>query len=223
MRLTRKLTGPIVLVAALLVAGCGGSESSDEGAPADDVASSDGSDTAGSDVATDETTGDRGAEDRVEASDASGETADGTGQGDPAGQVGPIDPSSLDPGTAVVRVDGNEFRFARGDSIFDVCEFEPDFDLGQAKLDLVDGPEVGSPHLQIGYGGDKQIVVLAVPPDIAYIAGQGEETDPYFQQFGVVPPTAGPIDVVDGGASGRITMMKVLADELVEATFAVRC
>ena len=191
MRLTGPVTAPIVLVSALLVVGCGESETSDDVASTDDVAATDGSDGAAP-----------------------------AGQADP---IDPIDPLSLEPGTALVRVDGNEYRFARSDSIFDVCEFEPDFDLGQAELDLVDGPEDGSPHLQIGYGGDKQIVVLAVPPDIAYIAGKGEETDPYFQQFGVVPPTAGPIDVFEGGASGRITMMKVLADELVEASFAVRC
>lgn len=222
MRLTRPVTAPIVLVSALLVVGCGGSDTSDQGAAADDVAAADGSDDAASSVATDETDGNPGV-DEPEASGASGDTTGDIGQDDPAGQAGPIDPSSLEPGTALVRVDGNEYRFVRGDSVFDVCEFEPDFDLGQAEMDLVDGPEAGSPHLQIGYGGDKQIVVLAVPPDIAYIAGKGEETDPYFRQFGVVPPTAGPIDVIDGGASGQITMMKVLADELVEATFAVRC
>lgn len=229
----RTVAIPVVSV-LMLVAGCGGSEPSDDGAIGGGAAeSADDIDNAGetTDAETpaeatgeSEATGARGdAGQASEGAGASGDATDVTGEAEPAGKAEPIDPSTLEPGTAVVRVDGNEFRFARGDSIFDVCEFEPDFDLGQAKMDLVDGPEDGSPHLQIGYGADKQIVVLAVPPDIAYIAGKGEETDPYFRHFGVVPPTAGPIEVADGGASGQITMMKVLADELVEASFAVRC
>lgn len=198
--MTRPAMAPALVAAALLTGGCGGGDG-DEAAPVDS------NDAADPDGPVDE----------VEPAD------DELSTDEPGAAPEAIDPATLEPGTAVVRVDGNEFRFARGDSIFDVCEFEPDFDLGQAKMDLVGGPEDGSPHLQIGYGGDKQIVVVAVPPDIAFIAGKGEETDPYFRHYGVVPPTAGPIDVVDGGASGRTTMMKVLADELVDASFAVRC
>lgn len=216
--MTRSFALPVLSGVFALVVGCGGDDG-DEG-DGDAPATVDSSDAAESAPTADP--GDDAAEPAgsVEAE----EPATGA---EPAAvpTSGPeaIDPTTLEPGTAIVRVDGDEFRFARGDSIFDVCEFEPEFDFGQAKMDLVDGPEDGSPHLQIGYGADEQIVVLAVPPDIAYIAGKGAETDPYFQQFGVVPPSAGTIDVVDGGASGRTPMVKVLADELLEASFAVRC
>lgn len=231
MRMRRSFALPMMFGAVALVAGCGGGDG-DGAAPVDSSDAAEPAPEPGDD-ASQPADPDDGAPEPVESDEGAAEPDESTTDVEPVGDdepdaepttgPAPIDPATLEPGTALFVVDGNEYRFARGDSIFDVCEFEPDFDLGQAKMDLVDGPEDGSPHLQIGYGGDKQIVVLAVPPDIAYIAGKGEETDPYFQHFGVVPPTAGPIDVVGGGASGQMTMMKVLADELVDASFAVRC
>ncbi|TDT14761.1 hypothetical protein BDK89_0317 [Ilumatobacter fluminis] len=211
------------VVVCFVLAACGSGDDGDGLSAASDTApvtatapaSVAGSNDADSDSVADVAPSENGV--ATAATDVQDETSSGSST------ASSYDPVDLEPGTAVVSVDGNEYRFERGDGTFDVCELNPDFELGEAEMDLVGGPEEGSPHLDFHYGPDKQVMVVAFLPDTAYIVGKGEETDPYFQQFGVVPPRMDPIEVGDGMASGITRMVDGIAGDDVEATFAIRC
>ncbi len=133
-----------------------------------------------------------------------------------------LDPADLDPGTATVVVDGVEFRFARGDSMFDVCDLSPDFDLVAVEMDLADGSAEGSRHLVFNDDSTGQLLTIGIPPDVGFIAGVGEEIDRYAQ-FDVDPPPLGPTEVGSGTAVGTSAMVDVFSGETVQASFAIRC
>lgn len=202
--------------AAVLLGACGGSASDD----ADPEATpSPGPTTVVAPVTTTAP-----APDLEAADDAPGdEPPDDTG-GSPASVPGPSssDLTDLDPGTAVVVVDGVEFRFARGDSMFDVCELSPDFDLVAVEMDLADGSADGGRHLVFNDDSAGRFLTIGVPPDTGFIAGAGEEIDRYAQ-FDVDSPPLGPTEVGDGTAVGTSDMVDVFSGETVQASFAIRC
>lgn len=226
---TTRMPFLVMLAAILMISACGGSadsesEASDLAAPssaaaeADDVAADDPETDAPQDSAA-------GTDDAVDDTPATADSdpADTAAESSSADAPAPIDPLSLEPGTAIFVVEGQEYRFALGDSIFDICEFNAEFGLGQAKLDLVDGPADGSPHLQVLHGADKTVVVMAFPPETGYIAGKGEETDPYFRNFGIIPPDVTALTSGEGVSSGVITVANVITGAEVPASVAVRC
>lgn len=209
---------PLLAAGALVFAACGSSATDD--AADSEPGSAEATPDSASSATSEETTG------ATTAATAAPTTASSDGEvDDPASdvQAAAPDPSELDPGTAVVVVDGRELRFARGDSIFDVCDLAPDFDLGQVEMELVDGPEEGGPHFNLRYDTDAQTLVVAFLPDTGFVAGAGEETDPYVENFGIVPPAMDPIEVGDGVAAGTIAMVDVFTGDEVEASLAVRC
>ncbi|MGB0112093.1 MAG: hypothetical protein WBP59_02635 [Ilumatobacteraceae bacterium] len=168
---------------------------------------------------------------------------DGPTAGDPAGtpvdETVPVDGTSTDangdddtsdhvsvdalaPGEAIVVVDGQTLRFAAGDSIFDVCEMSPDFELGDAQLDAVGFPPDGGPHLRVGIGIEPKYVVIGIPPDTAYVAGAGEEIDPYIEQFGISPQPV-TLEAGDGFAVGTVDFTDPFTGEVIIGEVAVRC
>jgi hypothetical protein len=213
---------PLLAAGALVLAACGSSATDD--AADSEPGSAEATPDSASPATSEETTG---ATTAATAATAAPTTASTDGEADdPASDVQAAlapDPSELDPGTAVVVVDGRELRFARSDSIFDVCDLAPDFDLGQVEMELVEGPDEGGPHFNLRYDTDAQTLVVAFLPDTGFVAGAGEETDPYVENFGIVPPVMDPIEVGDGVAAGTIAMVDVFAGDEVEASLAVRC
>jgi hypothetical protein len=208
--------------AVVLLAACGSSGADDTAEP--EVSSSTGQTTVVASVPATDAVAD-------DASDASDDASDTTDRATeeapesvaPAPPASPVDPSQLDPGTAIVVIDGNELRFVRGDSMFDVCDLAPDFGFAAVEMDLADDSVEGGRHLVFNDDDEAQLLVVGFPPDTGFIAGTGEEIDRYLAQFDVDPPALGSADVGDGVAVGTTEMVNVFTGERVEASFTIRC
>jgi hypothetical protein len=171
-------------------------------------------------VATETTT----ADDAVEPprpDDTDNEVADTVPENtaDPAPPPSGLDEIAL--GTALFIAEGTAYLFSRGDSIFDVCTFGPDFGLGDAELGWAQDPELGS--LVVRYNDAEEAVVVGIRPDVGYVAGSGEDVAPYIEAFGIDPPPVSPLQVSDRGVFGELAVVNVFTQESVNAFIAVRC
>lgn len=209
------MTGRLLpgVAAVLVLAACGGddAESVEEASDAAGVAASIES------VATDSTAavlaGDDSAAPQEPVETSSGQTSARSS----------YDPADLDPDTAVVVVGGREFRFERGDGMFDRCDLAPDIGLAGVEMDLAGGSAQGERHLVFNDDDSGRLLTIGIPPDTGFIAGAGEEIDRYLGQFDVDPPPLGAVEVGDDTAVGTTTMVDVFSGEAVEASFAIRC
>lgn len=214
-------------VAAAPLAGCGGSSSDEDGtSPAELVTTTQPADTEPAPSSTNPAATDQPAPTTGPATTTAPTSAPVPGDPTPTtpepGSAGPVDPTLLDPRTALVVIDGAEYRFVAGSSMFDVCQTFPDEGIADVELDLVDGPE-GGPHLVLTVGSVGDALVVAYRPDTGFVAGEGERVVPYVDAFGIDPPALGSIEIGQDVVSGSTQMVDVFNGAVVEAAFGARC